>query len=239
MIGAGIVERCDTVEEFPHLGFVCRLADNRKDRLLQGSRHSRHTGWGFSGKRLTIEFSFAGNDDVGALDFGAQLDRFRDHLEARSHGGAAKGEKPKAKAARCTGPRDIAVVVVKYSRRNFCQARKGAFEGLELLRGGPFLCAESSRRTVRTQKRISYVAGGGDAREREIVRRLDAREIEQGGDRAREFAIIKADEAKPKRARQAETAVIGCASAKADDDLPRAVAAAARAAFRPRRRWRR
>ena len=133
MIGAGIVERCDTIEEFPHLGFACRLADNRKDRLLQGSRHTRHTGWSFSGKRLTIEFSFAGDDHIGPLDFGAQLDRFRDHLKARSDGGAAKCEKPKAKAARCTGPRDIAVVVVKCLRRNFCQVRKRAFEGLELL----------------------------------------------------------------------------------------------------------
>ena len=55
MIGAGIVERCDTVEEFPHLGFACRLADNRKDRFLHGSRHSRDTGWSLSRKRLTIE----------------------------------------------------------------------------------------------------------------------------------------------------------------------------------------
>ena len=81
MIGAGIVERGDTVEEFPHLGFVRRLADNRKDRFLQGSRHSRDAGWSFSGKRLTIEFPFAGDYHIGPLDFGAQLDRFRDDLE--------------------------------------------------------------------------------------------------------------------------------------------------------------
>ena len=47
------------------------LADNRENRLLQRSRHSRHTGRSFSSKRLAIEFSFAGNDDVGALDFRA------------------------------------------------------------------------------------------------------------------------------------------------------------------------
>ena len=70
------------------------------------------------------------------------------------------------------------MIVVKFLRRNFRQARQGAFEGLELLRRGPFLRAEGPRRTVRTEKRIGYVAGGGDAREREFVRRFDAREIE-------------------------------------------------------------
>ena len=71
MVGAGIIKCRDTVEESPHLGFSRGLADNREDRLLQGSRHSRHTGWSFSSKCLAIEFSFAGNDDVGALDFRA------------------------------------------------------------------------------------------------------------------------------------------------------------------------
>ncbi len=134
MIGAGVVERCDTVEEFPHLGFVCRLADNRKDRFLQGSRHSRDAGWSFSGKRLTIEFSFAGDDDIGPLDFGAQRDRFCDHLETRSHRRAAKGEKPKAKAARCPGSRDIAVIVVKF-------------------------CAATSARRARERSRVSSCSG--------------------------------------------------------------------------------
>ncbi len=144
MIGAGIVERCDTVEEFPHLGFACRLADNRKDRLLQGSRHSRDAGWSFSGKRLTIEFSFAGDDDVGALDFGAQLDRFRDHLEARSDDGAAKGEKPKAKAARCSGPRDIAVIVVKYFAPQLLPGARGSVRGSRVAPGWPLFARRRS-----------------------------------------------------------------------------------------------
>jgi hypothetical protein len=72
------------------------------------------------------------------------------------------------------------VVVVKFSRRNFCQARKGAFEGIELLRAGSFLSAEGPRGTVRTQKRISHVASGGNVREREIVGRFDARRDRAG-----------------------------------------------------------
>ena len=45
-----------------------RHAYDRVNRLLQLARHPRHAGRTFAGERLAIEFSFAGNDDVGALD---------------------------------------------------------------------------------------------------------------------------------------------------------------------------
>ena len=71
MVGAGIIKCRDTIEESPHLGFARGLADDRVNRFLQGSCYSRHTGRSFSSKCLAIEFSFAGNDDVGALDLRA------------------------------------------------------------------------------------------------------------------------------------------------------------------------
>ena len=90
---------------------------------------------------------------------------------------------------------------------------------------------------MRTQKRISYVASSGDAREREIVGRFDAREIEQAVTGPVSSLPSWPNEAKPKRACQTETTIIGCASAEADDDFARAVRLRQRAAFRPSRRW--
>ena len=99
VVGALVVQRHYLIEKLAGGRVIAGLADNCKNAFAFRSRHARDTGRTFAREGLVIEFSFAGDDDVGSRDSLAQIDEVGDDLEAGSDGRATKGEQPIAQAA--------------------------------------------------------------------------------------------------------------------------------------------
>ena len=139
----------------------------------------RHPGRAFASERLAIEFSLAGNNDVGFCNPCPQIDRFSDHVKARADLRAAEGDQAEPQTTRRARAGNVALIASKRPRRDVRQARQAGFEDFQLFGRRTLLRPKSARRADRTKKWVVYITSGRDGWKQQFVRQHDSRQFQQ------------------------------------------------------------
>ena len=73
------------------------------DGLSKVSRHFGDSDWAFSGERLSVERTFASDDEVGGGDAAFEFESLCDEIEARMKFGLGEMHQPEAKPSGSSG----------------------------------------------------------------------------------------------------------------------------------------